>query len=624
MLNGQKIVVLCMSRLFDTDHHKFVMQLNEKFKKENISLWIYHINTDLYWNEEHLHAESAVFDLIDYQRTDAVILMDEKIKSRTVSNKIISQAHAANVPVLTVDAEYPACSSLCFDYKAGFEAVVRHVMEVHHAKNPHFMAGIKGNPFSDERMDVFREVIEEYGIAFDEESMVSYGYFWAQPAAEATEKLIQRENMPDAIICANDIMAINVVSALRSHGISVPEQVIVTGFDGIDEIYFSAPAITSVKCVSSGLTEQIYQSVMACLENPETVQRIYAKPALLINNSCGCKIPDDKKQNFNFNSKFYRYQDDTQILYEISEKMQCCTTPQDAGYCIFCNQIQNASLIVNQWCTDNSVNHFEQRPKQAFEEEMFLFFRSGEMRFQQRPFRKAEVVPELEQIMKKGFPLILNAVSFLGVPLGYMCFYFDNYEMTNYCKIPQVVNILGQGLGGFMNWRYQHYLMKQLEFIYKYDALTGLLNRLCFRKEFAALKESLHGKTSPMAVILSDLDGLKKINDVFGHNAGDNAIRTVAEALKQACPPGALCVRFGGDEMLAVIAGDYQVSDIIHKIHAYLDNYNQHSGLEYKISSSVGGYTGVLSADMEFGQMLQKADAAMYAQKQEKHRKAKL
>jgi len=328
MLNHQKIVVLCMSRLFDPEHQRFVMMLNEKFKKEKISLWIYHISTDLYWEEENLHAESSVFDLIDYQKADAIILMDEKIKSWTISQKIISNAHENHVPVITVDAEYPECSSVCFDYQSGFEAIVRHVMEVHHVRNPHFMAGIKGNPFSDERLQVFKKVIAEYDIDFDEDSMVSYGLFWAQPAAQEAEKLVQREILPDAVICANDIMAINVASVFRNHGISVPEQVIVTGFDGIDEIYFSVSTITSAKCLSSGLTDSIYQAVMDSLADSEIIKKSYTKPFLLLNDSCGCGTPENDRQIFNFNDKFYRYQDDTQVLHSIAEKMQSCATSE--------------------------------------------------------------------------------------------------------------------------------------------------------------------------------------------------------------------------------------------------------------------------------------------------------
>ncbi len=618
MLNGQKIITLCISRLYDNEHHRFVMQLNEKLRKMNAVLWIYHVNTDLYWNEKNLHAEASVFDLIDFSITDAVILMDEKIKSRTVAEKVISRAKQAEIPVIVVDNEYPDCISVCFDYQSGFESVVRHVLNFHHARHPHFMGGFPGNPFSDQRLSIFRKLLEEYHIPFDEETMVSYGMFWAQPAAEAAEKIVASGNLPDAIICANDIMAINVVSVLNSHGISVPEQVIVTGFDGIDEIYFSVPSITSVQCCSSALTETIFSALENILSGKAEISRHYVRPEIIYNDSCGCRNTSKHNLKFNFNDRFYRYQIDTQIIHQLTEKMQSCLTFKQAAECLFCEQIQDMSFIINQWCTDNSVNHFAVQKDSAFEEEMFLFFTSEQENFHQGVFHRRDIMPNLKEFQKTGYPLIFNAVSFLGVPLGYLCFHFPNYELTNYCKIHELVNTLGQSLGVFMNWQYQRYLMEQIEFTYKYDALTGLLNRLCFSREFGAWKQNLNGETVPMAVILSDLDGLKKINDIFGHNAGDNAIHTVAQALKNACPPDALCVRFGGDEMLAVIAGEYSVPEIIQKIHQYLENYNQVSGLDYQVSASIGGYTGFLSANTEFEEIIQKADKAMYSQKQNK------
>ncbi len=612
-----KIAALCISRIFDIENRKFVMQLSEKLREQDCMLWIYHINTDLYWNEEVFRPEEAVFDLVDFETADVIIIMDEKIKSRRVTEKLISGAKAHHVPVIIVDGNDPGCSCVNFDYRSGFEQIVRHVLEEHHVQNPHFMGGIAGNPFSDERLEVFRQVIEEYGIPFREDR-VSYGMFWARPAIEATEKLIAGENLPDAILCANDIMAINVSNTLQKHGISVPEQVIVTGFDGIEEIYFASPNLTSVRCGCSDLSESVFQTVMHCLANPDYIENVSVRPFLLKSSSCGCSCTENGRQLFNFNDRFYRYQDDRQILYEITEKMQSCDTIAEAGYCLFCDQLHDMTFLINPWCEDHTVNHFESRKETSFEETMLLFFETERFNFQQKKISRKEVIPDLEQYMNRGYPLIFNAVGFMGIPLGYLCFHFPDYELVNYCKIPQIINILGAGLGGFINWQYQRYLMQQLEFIYKYDALTGLLNRLCFNKEFDALKESLHGEECPMEVILSDLDGLKKINDNFGHNAGDHAIRTAAEALKQACPPGALCVRFGGDEMLAVIAGEYQVADIINSIHRWLAHYNQTSGLDYEISASVGGYTGTLSADTEFSQILQKADAAMYSRKQKK------
>ncbi|MBR1554693.1 MAG: GGDEF domain-containing protein, partial [Oscillospiraceae bacterium] len=490
-------------------------------------------------------------------------------------------------------------------------------------RNPHFMAGIAGNPFSDEREEVFKKVIREYGIEFRPD-MVSYGMFWAKPAIEATEKLIRSGNLPDAVICANDIMAINVSTTLQSHGIPVPEQVIVTGFDGIEEIYYSVPNMTSVRCGCSDLSDSVFRAVRDCLHHPERVEQISAEPFLLCSDSCGCGNPDGKRHLFSFNDRFYRYQDDSQLLYEVSERMQVCKTILDAGCCLFCDQLHDMTILINDWCTDDTKNYFQNPEDQHFSDNLFLFFETGQEDFKQKLFPKKDIIPHLQEYMDRGFPLIFNAVGFMGTPLGYICFHFPDYELVNYCKLPQIVNILGSGLGGYINTRYQLYLRKQLEFIYRYDALTGLLNRMSFIREFTKLCESMRGKDAQITAVLSDLDNLKFINDKFGHNAGDNAIRVSALALKQSCPDDALCVRFGGDEMLAVFTGQTDVSGVRNQIQQYLADYNQSSGLEYQVSSSIGAYTVKLGQDTDLEKIVHGADQLMYHEKIRKKKKSRI
>lgn len=617
MIYGKKVITLCMTRLFDMENHRFITHLNKALVKEQYSLWIYHINADLYWKDDELRAETAVFDLIDYDKTDVIILMDERIKSKKITNRIISRAKQKQIPVIVVDAEYEDCVSVCFDYEAGFEKVVRHVIEAHHVKKPHFMAGIPGNVFSDARLAVFQKVLSENGIAFDD-SMVSYGFFWAKPAIEAAEKIIAGGDLPEAIICANDIMAINVSNVLQQHGIGVPQDVIVTGFDGIDEINFVVPNITSARCGGSELAEEIIRAVRVCLADAGCTDRFRVVPELLCNASCGCQKTAAADQIYSFNDRFYRYQDDNQFLYEMIEKMQGCETIDEAACCLFCKQIQDMSFVIRQWCKDNSVNHFEPKTESGFDDTMFLFFDTDMRPFRQFAMQRTEVIPELKQVMERGYPLVFNVVSFMNIPLGYLCFHFRDYELTNYCKIPQIVNTLSSGLGGFMNRQYQRHLMKQLEYMYKFDSITGLYNRISFSREFSRMKEQLGGKEVLLTVILSDLDDLKYINDQFGHTAGDNAIRVTAQALKQACPENALCVRFGGDEMLAVIPGESDASAVVAAIHACLSAYNRSSGLEYRVSASVGVRTASLNADTDFEQIVKEADEAMYSEKQKR------
>ena len=116
------------------------------------------------------------------------------------------------------------------------------------------------------------------------------------------------------------------------------------------------------------------------------------------------------------------------------------------------------------------------------------------------------------------------------------------------------------------------------------------------------------------------MDGLKGINDNYGHAAGDNAIHTVAKALQNSCPEDALCVRFGGDEMLAVMEGDYAIGAIREKMKNWLEEYNSRAGNPYTVSASLGILVTSGNEELEFEDLLKSVDALMF---QEKRRKKK-
>ena len=205
MINGKKIVALCTYRIHDSQVFTFITEFSNLLSKFDCRLFIYAINAEI-GNKCGFLAETSVYDLIHFDKVDAVVIMDEKIKSRETVRKIIDNAKKANVPAIVIDGEYDDVSTINFDYRNGFETVVRHVIEEHGARRPHFMAGKHNNKFSDERIDVFKQVLAENNIPFDD-SMLSYGDFWSVPARAAAEEIIKWDMLPDAIICANDIMA---------------------------------------------------------------------------------------------------------------------------------------------------------------------------------------------------------------------------------------------------------------------------------------------------------------------------------------------------------------------------------------------------------------------------------
>ena len=623
MLNGRKIVALCTSRLNDPENSRFVAELNEFLRTDQTSLFIYNINTDLYWNDDELRAEASVFSLIDFSVTDAVVIMHEKIKSEKVTQQLIDRANETGTPVIIIDTQREGCVNIGFDYAKGFEKVVSHVIEDHGVKNSVMIAGFKGNSYSEDRIAVFKNVLERNGLTFSDD-LLYYGNFWAKPASEAAEQIIASGKIPQAVICANDIMAINVCSVFQEHGYRVPEDIIVTGFDGIDEINYSSPKLTSCYCGSAALCGAVHEALKEALNGRFKPSSRLVEPTLILSDSCGCRHTGDTitvNRLRSFNDRFYRYQDDNMVLTDISDRILAARNLFDAACLMFTDVIQDLCIMINKSVTDKTHNYFSAKPYDYFEDDMLLFFQTGVENFRQRPMKKSMIAPDIEKLMEPGYPLIFNVLSFLNVPLGYMCSHFNDYDIINYTKIPIVVSTISGGLGGFLNMQYQQYLISRIEDMYRLDHLTGLYNRQSFSREFDKQMKLLSEKSVPVTVVLADLDGLKAINDSFGHAAGDNAIRVTASALKESCPEDALCVRFGGDEMLAVICGPCNAIEIKAKIRKYLSDYNRRSSNGYKISASVGTYITNSAGDVSFEALVKASDSDMYVEKQSKKNK---
>ncbi|MGC2417994.1 MAG: GGDEF domain-containing response regulator [Candidatus Acidiferrales bacterium] len=183
----------------------------------------------------------------------------------------------------------------------------------------------------------------------------------------------------------------------------------------------------------------------------------------------------------------------------------------------------------------------------------------------------------------------------------------------------------GQIDGGLI-WRALRYAMErqrlQLELLNLslVDELTGLNNR----RGFLALGEH-HIKVARRSgmtfmVAFADLDGLKTINDTFGHQEGNRALVEAANLLRDSCRRSDILSRIGGDEFAILIADvDKDCADVVlRRIQKKLDSCNANPGRGYPLSLSVGIVAADGTPDVNLGQLLQRADELMYVQKQKK------
>jgi diguanylate cyclase (GGDEF)-like protein len=153
------------------------------------------------------------------------------------------------------------------------------------------------------------------------------------------------------------------------------------------------------------------------------------------------------------------------------------------------------------------------------------------------------------------------------------------------------------------------------------DDLTGLYNR----RGFLALAEQLtrvaiRGK-KPMMVISVDLDGLKGINDTFGHKEGDAAIAETSQILRESFRNADLLARIGGDEFAILLTGgqaEFDSEKLDGRLQEIVEKHNNTNARQYKISVSAGfAYFDAAGTDTVEG-WLHRADTMMYERKRQK------
>lgn len=602
MIGNIKIIAVCMCKVYDERNYRIIRALNDFAVENDYRLFVYHTCSDLYWKTLSEKGEQSVFDLIDYNITDAVVTFEEGVYAEDVMTKIRMDAAEYGKPVISVGVEHDDCISIKFNYAKGFEQVVRHVIEQHGIRDIGFIAGRKGEGNSEERIAVFRKILEEHDIPFRND-VFYYGDYWSAPTLKAVD----------------DMMAIAAGAEFQRRGYKIPEDIIITGFDGSEEAKFCTPMLTTSGCSYEDTAKTIIDAISKALAGEKTEKIYTVDYDLSVENSCGCKPSIEQINTGEYirilRDRMNRYQDEERVLYELAVNIMNCETPKTLAALLKEYNFGDMAVVVNGDFFDERKDPGISNREPLFDDEMILL-RSLAVEDRNIPqhFDRTSIIPDIENIMNYKVPLIFSVLAHIGIPLGYACFYY-HVQLSEYLKIPLYVNSLNTALGSFRSVTYQKYMTKHIEEMYRHDMLTGLYNRTGF---YNAL-EALPRRNDQLALVVSaDVDGLKYINDNFGHEAGDYAIRAAAAALESVSIENKVCGRFGGDELALFAIVDTDLAEQVkEEINDKMAELNRRSGKSYVLSASVG----VAVAPVEnfwFDDVMHIADKYMYEDKRQK------
>lgn len=633
-----KLIGVCLSTIHEEDRFNFVKELNKYAVANDYRLIVFNSCADLYEQSPTVNeASSAVFNLIPYDRLSALVLFPNIMYNSNIVDDVISKCHAYNIPVISMDREIEGCITFSFSNSDVFEQLCRHIIEVHKARKIYMIAGFKGNVYSEERIAAFRRALEAFDIPFDPNN-IGYGCFWEVPALEVLNKwfIEEKREIPDAIVCANDFMAITASSFLQSIGVKIPEDCIITGFDGIKQAEYLPPNLTTCKQDFDKMCSLIMDTIIRLDKGEKVSGSFYVDFNIVYSQSCGCEKTNFDKVTVSIQSLL------TQLrLSDERQKMLCSTQayiPNVDDINFLPRVIMDKFRIDTCIFAVNENIFFARNPDLSrIKNELFsdririIFHRYGETELEQCIVPPAKLLPRYDLLLNNTDPIIVCCANFTDMVMGY-CVFQPQIDREVYNKLHVLMSTVDSALGSFYS-KIQINSMNEklveanddLQRLSQSDYMTGLYNRRGFFKKLDKRLNAEANFGSTLVIISVDLDELKYINDNFGHAEGDNAIFTISRALTCKSEKNEIYARFGGDEfcVASIIPDDAEryFDNFNTRLQSYLDSYNLSSNKKYKVIASIGYSSSKIYKNLNTDKMIKMADEKMYACKAEHKRK---
>lgn len=569
--------------------------------------------------------ESAIVNFAPLEEFDAVIVALDTYDTPILRSKLIEALHKrAKCPVISFREENDSFYSVTTEANNVVEKMVQHFVEEHHVKRFGFMAGYQGHVDSEVRLKCFTHELEKRGLSL-EENAVFYGDMWKLKGEEAYRFFFEGDGIrPEGIICANDYMARALCDSLQRHGIKVPQDVCISGFDNVKESYNSIPGLTTVAVDYETMAREAVRLVDSLLKGEKRSKRITVPVHVMFRDSC---CYGSNTENNIVEESYYSRQMDVfaeqhnrhmyfsidmdgcgsyDEMYRIIENnLELLGDYKDFYLCFFEHRDEDGVLVFDSEIPEYAILKLASHDGRRLLEKELLF--------EQKELLPSELVTEKPFVCH--FTLLHNrskcfgytAVSYRN-PAAVFDSFFHNWNLTLSLTINEI-----------SAKEKLKYLSKKNEENSMTDYLTGLWNRRGFeRMTFDKWNEWI-SKNKRVLFLSIDLDKLKYINDTFGHKEGDRAICLAANAIRYALGRNGIAARTGGDEFEVIIQTEREDEDQVFRqaVEETLAFANAENN-RYQVGVSIGSFCKRLDASDDYEECIRMSDADMYRNKTNK------
>ena len=543
-----KWIGVCVSQAHTFLKDEFLCALDGAAREAGFGVLVFNSSMDWYWSQHGGNITSCVYDMIRIDLLSALIVFHGDIYDTALLDQLIDKASRQQIPVLYLGGVHERCISIVDDYAGPYKEIIRHVIRDHGVRDSFYIAGIREEENSCLRLRCWQEVMAEFGLPAGEDR-VAYGNYLDIVAAQIVQSLLAKEEkFPRAVFCANDSMAAAVCELLRRRGLKVPEDVIVTGFDGTPTAYLFHPQLTTCSANRADLARRVMEIILSfdpSRDVPAVLTHLYS-PVLA--ESCGC--PAHVHERFNGlqtlrqaevlsaheNTVYYvvdQMLEETEI-YPFLQKLGEMLLPHSALY-------MNRSLLEPDPDTDHMPDHPE--------EELIMV-----------PHCESEEQPVLRKVYLRDMPLpvengtgvtVLNIVHSNQRVCGYYAAWTDRLPADAQLikRLSDVLNLIASIQLGRVK---QSQLVSRLENNLYMDPVVSLANLKGLTRWYEGYAARESSRSRVLAVSVYGLSRYSWIYETYGMVETEEVIRSVAQALVEANPEAAQIARISEDQFIVV------------------------------------------------------------------------
>lgn len=586
---------------------------------------------------------NTIYDYSMLCKLDGILINYGTIGMYLEDNDVHKFANKYNyVPVvfITENVDLPNCYSVIADNYQGMCNMIKHLVEVHECKKLLFVSGPRKNRDAVERLQAYKDMMDYYHFPVTD-TMIAEGDF-SEFVDEQVEAILERNPDADAIVCANDEMAMSAYHVCERKGLRIGKDIKITGFDNSDICKTSYPPLSTISQDGVLMGEVAVQNMMKVLEN-QPIQNVRVDVDIIERESCGCKkIQEsdyDKGLNYanemvDLKQQFWNLHRKTWLLPILSRELSN-VSGNDREFCyVLMNNIQKYQVErAFLFLLDEPKTFRNEQEWQCPDDLRLAGYCDADSILAYQEYERPLVSKDcgIEQYVKTKVQdsymvfLLFSGEKQYGLlvctmPLSeFDFFYMLSLQIgisLNYHEMIKSQNALRNELMKDMEViRAQN---KELDIVSGHDGLTGILNRRGLLRHAEQYK-TIEGKRNHNCYIAyMDMDHLKEINDTWGHKEGDFAIRACVSVMKSCLRENDLFARIGGDEFICLIFADTDgFEELFQKrFKEAFDSYNAQSDKPYYVEASLGLCKIILDENCNLEVLMEEADKELYEAKQ--------